>query len=375
MIGTYGHWAAGLTRRGLPAFSFRRKQFTNVRRWRALARKRLLGRLAAPPPARAGKVQLVQETEYDGLHVELLRWQLPYGPPTEAVLLKPLGAKGRLPGVLGLHCHGGKKYWGRQKIARWGPPHPLMVEHQEQYYGGRAWANELARRGYVVLVPDAFAFASRMVLPVDCPPSVAAGAAPPNDDDHASIAAYNAWAAGHEHLMAKSLFSAGTTWPGVFWNEDRAALDVLAGRKDVDPSRLGCGGLSGGGLRTCLLAGLDDRIRAAVCVGFMTTWRDLVLHKCFTHTWMVYVPLLPGELDFPEILALRVPLPAMVMNCTEDQLFSLDEVRRSEKMLKAIYRKAGASGRFDFRYYPGGHKFDAPMQADAFAFFDRWLKG
>jgi len=25
-------------------------------------------------------------------------------------------------------------------------------------------------------------------------------------------------------------------------------------------------------------------------------------------------------------------------------------------------------------FYPGGHKFDRPMQADAFAWFDRHLK-
>lgn len=38
--------------------------------------------------------------------------------------------------------------------------HPTMKEHQQVYYGGRAWANELAKRGYVVLVSDAFTFAS-----------------------------------------------------------------------------------------------------------------------------------------------------------------------------------------------------------------------
>ena len=55
---------------------------------------------------------------YDGLHIEHLTWQLPYGPPTEAVFLKPAGAQGRLPAVLGLHDHGGNKYFGWRKIAR-----------------------------------------------------------------------------------------------------------------------------------------------------------------------------------------------------------------------------------------------------------------
>jgi hypothetical protein len=52
----------------------------------------------------------------------------------------------------------------------------------------------------------------------------------------------------------------------------------------------------------------------------MTTWREFLLDKAFTHTWMTYVPLLPRDLDFPEILALRAPAPTMVPNCREDPL-------------------------------------------------------
>ena len=96
--------------------------------------------------------------------------------------------------------------------------------------------------------------------------------------------------AEHESVMAKSLFSAGTTWPGVFFGEDRKALDILCSRKDVDPDRIGCGGLSGGGMRTVFMGGLDPRIKCAVCVGFMTTWKDFLLNKSFTHTWMTFVP-------------------------------------------------------------------------------------
>ena len=40
---------------------------------------------------------------------------------------------------------------------------------------------------------------------------------------------------------------------------------------------------------------------------------------------MTYVPLLPRDLDFPEILAVRLPMATMVLNCTEDPLFTLPE--------------------------------------------------
>ena len=36
----------------------------------------------------------------------------------------------------------------------------------------------------------------------------------------------------------------------------------------------------------------------------MTTWRDYLLNKCYTHTWMIYIPALPRDLDYPEILGL-----------------------------------------------------------------------
>jgi predicted esterase len=90
---------------------------------------------------------------------------------------------------------------------------------------------------------------------------------------------------------------------------------------------------------------------------------------------MCYVPLLPNELDYPEILGLRVPLPTLVLNDTDDPLFTLPEMERAERILREVYAKAGASDHFHCSYYPGGHKFDLPMQAEAFDWFDRWLKG
>ncbi|MEO6001231.1 MAG: hypothetical protein ABIN89_30545 [Chitinophagaceae bacterium] len=89
---------------------------------------------------------------------------------------------------------------------------------------------------------------------------------------------------------------------------------------------------------------------------------------------MVYVPLLPNELDFPEIMGLRVPLATLVLNDIEDQLYTLSEMQRAEKILSEIFIKAGAADRFKCSYYPGVHKFDRQMQTEAFNWFDRWLK-
>lgn len=375
LIGLYGPWAVSLIDSKLPSLSFRRNEWTNLAQWREMAKQRLIERLGIPDIGGMPQVTLKKQYEYDGLHIEELTWQLPYGRPTEGILLKPANAKGPLPAILAFHDHGGNKYFGTRKITKTSDQqHPLMKEHQQEYYEGMAWANEIAKRGYVVLVSDAFPFASRRVWMQDVPAHLRRGLNDNDPENSENIRNYNEWAGEHEHVMSKSLMSAGTTWAGVFYAEDKKALDILCARKDVDAMRVGCAGLSGGGMRTVFMGGLDERIKCAVCVGFMTTWKDLILHKSYTHTWMTYVPILPNELDFPEIFGLRAPLPTMVLNDIDDDLYTLPEMKRADKMLGDVYAKAGASERYKCSFYPGPHKFDKKMQTEAFAWFDKWLK-
>jgi len=376
MIGAYGLWAADtVLGKGPARLSFRTGKWKTLDAWRRVARQRVRECVAPVDLGGTPNVRVESKRVSDGLHIERLSWQLPMGPRTEAVFLKPAGATGKLPGILALHDHAGKKYLGWRKITRdAGQVWQVQHEHQKGYYGGVAWANEAAKRGYAVLVHDTFPFASRRVRVADVLPPVEYGGVDPEPADVEGFNKYNQFAAQHEDIMAKSLFCAGTTWPGVYFVEDQKALDVLCARPDVDARRIGCGGLSGGGMRTAYLAGLDDRIQCAVCVGFMTTWREFLLDKCFTHTWMIYAPLLPRDLDFPEILALHAPKATLVLNDIDDTLFTMGEMRRADRMIAETYAKAGARAQYKCNFYPGPHKFDLQMQADAFAWYDKHLK-
>lgn len=379
IIGSYGPWADGLIA-DPPSLSYRKEGWNGLDSWRKKALEKTRELISSPETGDSPQVTIKKKYIFDGLEIEELGWQLPYGRQTEAILIKPINAKEPLPAILGLHDHGGNKYFGKRKITQTSDQmHPLMEEHQKQYYEGYAWANEIARRGYVVLVHDAFTFASRRVrfadmLEIPWGGCATSGMSDKNPEAVENIEAYNRWAGEHEHIMAKSLFSAGTTWPGVFLAEDQRALDVLMAREEVDSSRVGCAGLSGGGLRTVYLGGTDHRIRCAVCVGFMTTWTDFLLNKSYTHTWMTYTPLLPKFLNFPEILGLRVPLPTMTLNNIQDGLYTLPEMERANKILQKVFEKAGVPDHYQGGFYQGDHKFDARMQQDAFDWFDRWLK-
>ena len=112
------------------------------------------------------------------------------GARTQALYLTPAGVGGSLPALLALHCHGGQKVFGLEKITRTdAAQHPAMEEHQATYYGGRAWANEMAKRGYAVLVHDAFPFGSRRVTQESMPDTIRQSCVPTEFQDEAREAA------------------------------------------------------------------------------------------------------------------------------------------------------------------------------------------
>src|SRR5688572_29239119 len=84
IIGTYGKWAAGLIESKLPTLSFRKQEFLNLDTWKKSARQRLTERLSVPDIGGVPKVTVKIQYSYDGLDVEELSWQLPYGPATDA---------------------------------------------------------------------------------------------------------------------------------------------------------------------------------------------------------------------------------------------------------------------------------------------------
>ena len=391
MLGAYGEWAADRAALGPGSLSFRDPRWKSLGPWKKAAREEL-ARAFRPPlgteggPIKAADVRVHSAYELDGLAVEEVSWQLPYGPRTEAVFFKPAAAKGRLPGVLALHDHGGNKYFGRRKITRTAAAqHPLMKRHQDGYYGGVAWANELARRGFAVLVHDVSPSRAGRCWPRDSPPMPWNGSwrarGPARDDprgpriDDARAALRGArrrtrgrhrrlqcFAGQHETIVAKSLICAGTTWPGVTLAEDSAALSYLASRPDVDSSRLGCGGLSGGGMRSVFLAGQDDRVRCTVVVGFMTTWRDFCRNVSYTHTWMIYPSGIPGQMDFPEMLSVRAPLPSLVLSTTEDPLYTREEIERAGKDSHRGVREGRRARRLPLDPVPGPTSLTCPCR-------------
>ncbi|MEW9547402.1 hypothetical protein [Nonomuraea sp. NPDC050783] len=291
---------------------------------------------------------------------EELSWSVGFGPRTRAFLLKPREATAPLPGVVALHCHAGMKWAGKEKIAD-APegPSPEVSRLRADLYGGRAFANALARRGFAVLAHDVLAWGSRR-FPLDPEPG------PGSEADR-----YDAAARAHEHVVAKHCAVLGTSFAGVVAAEDLAAAAYLRSRPDV--ARVGCAGLSGGGLRAGLLGAFDEHVAAVVVAAMMTSYRDLLDGYVARHTWMLYPPGLPRLGDWPDLVAARAPAPLMVQYATRDELFPGPGMRRAHETITARYRDAPGAYEAVFADVP--HSFDVPMQERAFDWLARHLRG
>ena len=73
-------------------------------------------------------------------------------------------------------------------------------------------------------------------------------------------------------------------------------------------------------------------------------------------------------------MCLHTPIPTLILNDEDDELYTIDEMKRADQILNEVYSKAKAGDHYKCSYYPGPHKFDKKMQAEAFDWFDKWLK-
>ena len=127
----------------------------------------------------------------DGLMIEHVSYDQPFGPRTEGILLYPIGAKGKLPGVVALHDHGGFKYYGKEKLVDLDDEPDILTEFKRENYDSTSWATKLAKQGYVVFVPDIFLWGSRKLAVDDVPETFVQQVLSKTPGSRAYIEAYN----------------------------------------------------------------------------------------------------------------------------------------------------------------------------------------
>jgi dienelactone hydrolase len=350
--------------------SFLQPQFRDLRSWQKTGRARVFDQLFYTPPPVPASPMLIRRTDRGDYIEEYLTFQTTADLRVPAYVLIPTRVKVPAPALVVLHCHGGFYLWGKEKVVATDNEHPVLAGFKQQLYDGKSIATELVRRGYVVITIDMFYWGERRMLLDEDPPSYRQPARMTREE----IEAFHRRSSQNEQLVARSLFTAGVSWPGVLLWDDIRTLDYLATRPEVDARRIGCIGLSVGGYRSFLLAALDERIKAAVDVGWMTAFAPTIgRHVIHTVGLTFHIPGLYRYLDLPDLAALIAPRSVFVINGSKDSLFPPAGVKAAFTKIQQCFQKAGAPERQRCQLYDAPHQFNLAMQADAWQWLERSL--
>lgn len=342
--------------------------------WRQQGRATIRQALNYNPPAVPFNLQVHETVQRNGYVRRRISFSTTPYTRVPAYLLVPTQGKGPYPAVLALHDHGGFFYYGKEKLVDVPGVHAALTQFKERCYAGRSVADELAQRGYVVLVIDAFYWGERR-LQFEAPNAELSRRLEGLDPEAPEyVLAINRLAGERTRSLNTMLAFCGTNWLGILVHDDVRSLDLLAERPEVDPNRLGVVGLSIGGYRTTYLAGLDPRVKAACIVGWMTT---LATCGAIRHPVHADIPMADGlhaSLDHPDIASLAAPDCALlVQQCAQDQLFTWEGMTAAVESLARVYTELGRPDKFRAEFYDAPHQFNAEMQEAAFRWFARWL--
>ncbi len=233
--------------------------------------------------------------------------------------------KGKLPAVLCVHGH-----WRGAK--------------QDPHVQARCIG--LAKLGYFVLVVDAFGAGERGL--------------------GKALGEY------HGEMVAATLFPIGTPLSGLQVYENGRAVDYLLTRKEVDGTRLGITGASGGGNQSMYAGAWDERFKAVVPVCSVGNYQAYLGTAC------CMCEVVPAALQFTEewgVLGLTAPRALMVINATRDGIqFSVPEAKKSIKLARPIYDLYDCPEKIRHTVFESKHDYNQPMREAMYGWMSLYLK-
>lgn len=300
--------------------------------WKQRARGSFLDLIGGLPERRTPlEARTVGRRQADGFSVENVVFESLPGFPVTANLYRPPGP-GPFPAILASMGHGEGKSGERQ-----GP--------------------DLARKGFVVLAYDPLGQGERLQhYDAELRVSRAGGAT----DEHGQ-------AAVRAELIGDSV-ARYFVWDAI------RGLDYLAGRPDVDATRLGATGCSGGGTATAYLAALDARVKAAAIACYVTSWDALLDGPGPQEAEQSVAGFLAHGLDMGDFVALIAPRPLLIVS-TRDDFFPLAGARAVYEEGRRHYRLYDAVDNISWSVGPGGHGTHREGREAIAEFFLRQFRG
>ncbi|MBI5386919.1 MAG: hypothetical protein HZA90_19780 [Verrucomicrobia bacterium] len=283
--------------------------------------------MPAKPPLSA---KIFGRVERDGYSVEKVCIQTHAGVCLAGNLYRPRGqGPGPFPAVLNPHGH-----WSKGRLE----------DTQLGSIAGRCIS--LARQGMIAFSYDMVGYNDTQFAD--------AGTTPPAAKTRHHFSADPALQLWHISLMGLQT-----------WNSLRA-LDFLESLSDVDKSRLGCTGASGGGTQTFMLGAIDDRLAAQAP-------NVMVSHSMQGGCLCENAPGLRVEYSNMELAAVAAPRPQILVAASRD--WTKDTMSVEGPALEKIYKLFNAPEKLRYLRLDFDHNYNQPSREQVYGWFGKWLRG
>ncbi|MBS1567503.1 MAG: dienelactone hydrolase family protein [Bacteroidetes bacterium] len=179
-------------------------------------------------------------------------------------------------------------------------------------------------------------------------------------------------------------------------------MDYLSTRPDIDTARIGMTGISMGGIETWMAASADRRVKVAVPIIGVQSFRWSLEHDRWqgrAHTiwaahqhvaaamgdtsvnrknvqalWDKLLPGITGEFDCPSLLRLFAPRPLLILNNEKDPNCPLPGAEIAFDEARAAYKAANATDKLEIMISPNEPHRLLPIHVEkTVAFFAKWL--
>lgn len=304
---------------------------------KAYIRERMMQSLGGPFPARTPlNARTVGVIERDGYKIEKVIFESQPRFYVTASLYVPTRGRGPFPAIL------------------------FPLGHEEGAKAHDTWQQILgsfAQKGYVALAWDQIGQGERVqMFDTDFGESKVRH----STTEHTII--------GIQCLLTGDNLARYTIWDGI------RALDYLLSRPEVDASRIGLTGNSGGGTHTAYLGALDDRIHVAAPSCYLTSWRALLETIGPQDAEQNLVPWIGSGLDHADFIYAFSPKPYLILSAIRD-FFSISGARATYREAQSIYKLTGTPEKLLMVEADDGHGYSKPRRMAAYSWFARWLKG
>jgi dienelactone hydrolase len=261
----------------------------------------------------------MKTTEYTSMPVYLL---LPKDKP------KPF------PVILAFHGHG---YGVKDIVGLWEDGQERLTPEGYQ----RDFAVDLCRKGFAVAAPEISCFGERRTDFSQL--NTAIGSPIPDTCDH----------------TARLAFHLGGSVVGLRVLDGKRLVDYLETLPELDMSRVGAMGISGGGMHTFFSTCLDTRIKSCVISGYFSAFRDsiLAMHHCACN----FVPGLAKFGEIYDLAGLIAPRPMLIEAGAYDPIFPVASVDKSIQRTRQVYQVFGAEKEIQADFFEGRHQINGRL--------------